>query len=100
MSSIEYGVMGKRIIRPAHDTVFHELEGELVLLNLASEQYYTLNDTGTRMWHVLTQADSVEAACETLLDEFDVEADHLCQDLEMLIARLLQANLITVEHGD
>ena len=38
-------------VRAAPDTLMQELEGESVLLSLASERYFGLDEVGTRIWH-------------------------------------------------
>jgi hypothetical protein len=35
---------------PSPEVLVQELEGEAVLLNLASERYFGLDDVGTRIW--------------------------------------------------
>lgn len=79
------------------DTVlFRELDGEGVILNLATECYLGLDDVGTRMWNVLTTQSSIEAAYEILLAEYSVTPDTLRADLERLVSQLLSNKLITL----
>ena len=51
------------------------LDRESVLLNLETEQYFGLDETGTRMWQLVTGSPSIEAAYQELLAEFDVEPE-------------------------
>ena len=51
----------QRITVPEH-VLMRELEGESVLLNLDSERYFGLDETGTRMWSVLSTCKSIEPA--------------------------------------
>lgn len=69
-------------------------DGESVLLHLETELYFSLNQVGTRMWSVLTQADSIDHAFATLHNEFDVEPEVLRQDLDALIAQLTAHRLL------
>lgn len=73
-----------------------ELEGESVLLNLNSESYFGLDGMGTRMWAALTASASIEAAYETLCDEYEVEPEHLRADLRTFIEKLVEAGLVEV----
>ena len=82
-----------RLIAPEH-VMFRELDGESVLLNLQNEMYYGLDETGTRMWQLLTSADSVQAAIDILLEEFDVSPEILEQDLVQLITELKSHGLL------
>jgi len=74
-------------------------DDESVFLNLATEQYYGLDSTGTAMWAALTETGSVEAALARLLEEFDVGREVLSRDLDALVERLVGRGLIVVEHG-
>ena len=73
-----------------------QVGGEAVLLNLVTERYFGLDDTGTRMWVALTTSDSVQAACELLLDEYNVDRDQLWHDLLDLVEKLRSRGLIEV----
>ena len=78
------------------DTLINVIEDESVLLNLKSESYFGLDQIGTRMWNLLTSSDSIQAAYEALLDEYDVAADTLRQDMRDLIERLIANGLVEV----
>ena len=83
----------ERLAAPEH-VMFRELDGEAVLLNLQNEMYYGLDETGTRMWQLLTSADSEQAAMDILLEEFDVSPEILEQDLVHLISELKSHGLL------
>jgi hypothetical protein len=81
----------------APDVLFRLVGEEAVLLNLKTELYLGLDTVGTRMWGVLIEAPSVEAAYDTLLREYDVEPTLLRQDLDEFLDKLLEQKLIQVE---
>jgi Coenzyme PQQ synthesis protein D (PqqD) len=78
------------------DVVFQTVGDEAVLLNMKTSLYLGLNAMGTRMWIVLTEADSIEVAYESLLAEFDVSAEVLRKDLEDFLAKLNEFDLINI----
>src|SRR5262245_27791293 len=78
------------------DTLINVIEGESVLLNLKSENYFGLDPVGTRMWTLLTASDSIQSAYEALLDEYDVGADKLRLDMQDLIEKLIANGLMEV----
>jgi hypothetical protein len=88
-----------RVEVPTHVMV-RSLEKESVLLNLETESYYGLDETGTRMWQVVTAAPSIEVAYGELLEEFDVEAELLRQNLSELLGRLVDIGLLRVHFAD
>jgi hypothetical protein len=85
----------EHLIAPAH-VMFRELDNEAVLLNLQNETYYGLDEVGTRMWMLLSNSDSVQAAMDTLLEEFDVTPEILEQDMARMINDLKSHGLLEV----
>jgi len=88
-----------RVEVPSHVMV-RLLEKESVFLNLETEDYYGLDETGTRMWQVVTAAPSIESAYVELLNEFDVEAELLRQNLSELLGRLVDIGLLRIHVAD
>jgi len=76
------------------------LEKEAVFLNLEAEIYYGLDETGTRMWQLLTAAPNIENAYEELLSEFDVAPELLRQNLMELVGQLVDKGLLRVHSVD
>ncbi|GAC1664456.1 MAG: hypothetical protein NVS9B4_19880 [Candidatus Acidiferrum sp.] len=70
------------------------LDRESVLLNLETERYFGLDETGTRMWQMVTSAPSIDAAYEQLLAEFDVEPELLRSNFTELLGRLADNGLL------
>jgi hypothetical protein len=87
--------LGDRVTVPAHVLV-RFLDKESVLLNIETERYFGLDETGTRMWQLVTAAPSVDAAYLQLLDEYDVEAELLRSNLTELLTRLVENGLLQV----
>jgi len=75
------------------------LEKESLFRNLETERHYGLDETGTRMWQVVTAVPSIENAAE-LLNEFDSGAELLRQNLSGLFSRLADTGLLRVHRAD
>ncbi len=88
-----------RAVTPAHVLV-RILDRESVLLNLETEQYFGLDETGTRMWQLVTASPNIEAACQELIAEFDVEPELLRSHLMELLTRLVESGLLQVTPAD
>jgi hypothetical protein len=76
------------------------LDKESVLLNLETERYFGLDETGTRMWQVVTTAPNIDAAYRALQDEFDVESELLRLHLTELLGRLVDNGLLQIQPAD
>jgi hypothetical protein len=81
------------------DVLISKLQEESVILNLDSERYYGLDDVGTRILSVLTTSESIEAAYQTLLKEYEVDSEVLRKDLATLVGNLVEQGLIQISHG-
>ena len=77
------------------DVLISNLQDEAVILNLDSERYFGLDSVGTRILTVLTTSESIEAAYQKLLREYDVDAEVLRDDLTTLVESLLEKGLLT-----
>lgn len=88
-----------RVETPAHVLV-RFLDKESVLLNLETERYFGLDETGTRMWQLVTTSPSINAAYRELQSEFDVESDVLRLHLTDLLGRLVDNGLLQVQPAD
>ena len=82
------------------DVLVRFLDRECVLLNLDTERYFGLDETGTRMWQLVTSAPSIDAAFQELLAEFDVEPELLRANLTELLSRLVENGLLEVIPAD
>ena len=82
-------------IHISQDVLSHEVAGETVLLDLASESYFGLDEVGTRVWQMLKDGMDRETILDTLLTDYDVERGQLEADLAELLDQLEAAGLIT-----
>jgi Coenzyme PQQ synthesis protein D (PqqD) len=69
-------------------------------LNLETEKYFGLDQTGTRMWQLLTGAPSIDGAFHELLDEYDVAPELLRSNLTELLSRLVDNGLLQIVPTD
>ena len=72
------------------------LDSEAVLLNLETEKYFGLDQTGTRMWQLLTSTPAIDIAFQRLLEEYDVAPELLRSNLLELLSRLVENGLLQV----
>ncbi len=84
----------QRAVRVPKDTLLRELDGETVLLNLATGNYYSLDPVGTDLWKALTTSADIAAAIAALLEEYDVAEDELARDVETLLGDLEREGLV------
>lgn len=88
-----------RAAAPSHVLV-RLLDQESVLLNLETEQYFGLDETGTRMWQLVTTSPNIDAAYEALLAEYEVQPEMLRENLTELLGHLIDHGLLQVLPAD
>ncbi|MFH2057846.1 MAG: PqqD family protein [Pseudomonadota bacterium] len=76
------------------EVTWRDIKGELVVLELASGEYYSFNEIGRLSWISLTQGKSVKVIIDEIVNEYDVTHDQAKEDLDGFITGLLENNLI------
>jgi len=80
------------------ETVFaQEVDGEMVLLDMESENYFGLDEVGTAIWQAMQEKETLKEVFEVLLDQYEVEADMLENDLSEFVNKLVESGLVKVE---
>jgi hypothetical protein len=65
-----------------------------VLLNLQTKRYFSLNETGTRIWEMVQQTADEEAIVAALLREYEVEEQMARAEVRRILDELIEAQLI------
>ena len=81
------------------EVISQEVSGETVLLDLESENYFGLDEVGTRIWQLIKESGDLQAIYNTLLDEYEVEEQRLQTDLEALLGEIAGLGLITLKEA-
>jgi len=87
-------ISDSQVYRIPKDVLFQEVGGETVLLDLASEGYFGLDDVGTRLWSLLAEGKTVASMVDSLHEDYEVEKSVLENDVRSLLEKLLSAGLI------
>ena len=90
------GIEKDQVISVSSEVLFQEISGEIVLLDLASESYFGLDEIGARIWGLLGEDKNQGQILDVLLQEYEVDKKTLEGDLAELMGELLEAGLIGV----
>lgn len=74
--------------------VFQYIEDEALLLNMQTNQLYELNSTAIRFWELLSIGTNLLHIQEQLLEEFDVNATQLAEEITAILVFMQQENLV------
>lgn len=76
------------------EVVAANLGDGLALLNLRTNEYFSLNEVGAFVWNVLQSPQPRGEIIRAVTDKFEVEADVCAGDLDLLLEDLRRASLI------
>jgi hypothetical protein len=80
--------------RRSERTLAQELNGELVLVQVDTGQYYTLNDVGSRVWELCDGSLTVAQVISQVCDEFDAPPAQVQADVLDLVDTLSSEKLL------
>jgi len=76
--------------------MFNRVGEEIVLLDLDSGTYFGLDSVGSRIWELVTGNATIGGAIDSMLAEYEVEAEVLERDVLALMNELEEKKLISV----
>lgn len=84
-------------VTAAADVLFRKFGEEAVLLHLKTERYFSLNDSALLMWELLIEGHSASEVAARVAAVYDVTPETVAEDLQALLARLRELELIEVD---
>jgi hypothetical protein len=87
----------KRLVRPSPDALYRDLNGEGILLQLETGQYFGLDAVAHRMWQLLVELGDLDRVQEVLAAEYNVDPATLAADLDRFTTQLTEKKLIEIE---
>jgi len=86
----------KARVRLAKDVLIQKVGDDAILLNLNTENYFALDEVGTRMIATLQESDSVTQAVRKLVGIYEVDESKLTSDAVRLVEECEQHGLLQV----
>ena len=84
--------------RLAEHLALTEVDSEMVLLDLDSGSYYGLNHVGAALLKGIQANESLEQSTRRIATLYGRDPAEVRQDLEQLLAQLIEQKLLSVEH--
>ena len=92
--------MNNQRFRVNTPTVTHEtIDGEAVIINLDTGNYYSLVEAGSFIWSLVDKGASASEVQNRILQTYDGEAQDVDRGVRELLAQLQQENLIVPVEG-
>jgi hypothetical protein len=74
--------------------IVQQVEGDSVLLDIDSGEYFTLNEVGGRVWELCDGRATVDAIVQTICGEYDADPGAVAADVQALFEALAGAGLV------
>jgi Asp/Glu/hydantoin racemase len=84
-----------REIEVAADVVFADLPDGGVVVHTGTKRYYSLNQTGARIWALLEGTGDLAAAASSIASEYGIPVEDAAHAVGQLTEGLLAAGLVT-----
>ncbi|MBN2303394.1 MAG: PqqD family protein [Anaerolineae bacterium] len=84
-------------LAPNPDVIEQDMDGQLVLFHLQTNQLYQLNTTAARFWELIQAGHNLAEIKTQLLTEFDVSPEQLDDELRTMTEMLQEQKLVTVD---
>ncbi len=87
------GSEGRWRIRPPDQIAWREVGEEVVILDLRTSTYWTLNGSATLLWAALVEGATASGLAERLVDEFGVDSATAERDVDAFLASCQEQDL-------
>ena len=86
--------MHSSIAVPGKDIVFTDFDGEGMIVDLNTKQYFKLNETAALIWRNLENAKPIDEIVEDLQSRYEVTREQATSSIKKLLDRLAANNLV------
>jgi len=73
------------------------IDGETVMMSIATGQYYGLDTIASDIWNMLEKPTKVQTICQQLLEDYDVDSQQCHKDVLAFLNSLKDNNIIEVQ---
>ena len=81
-------------LTPSADVTWRDVDGELVVLNLTTGEYYTFNDVGRTVWGTIAAGENLTEVARRVANEHSLEVDAVVCDIKSFINGLVEQRLV------
>lgn len=84
----------KPYIIPEERITWRMMDQEAVILNIEKDVYYSLNETGARVWVLLNEGLDTEAINDAVAREYGIVKSRAAKDVKGIIGMLIEEGLL------
>jgi hypothetical protein len=79
------------------EVVAADMDGETVMLSIASGKYYGIDAVGSRIWELLSEPKTMSELVQSLREEYDVEPEQCRADVVDFLHYLCGEGLVKLD---
>lgn len=87
----------EKLLLNVDNVVWREVGDELVVLELTTSTYLTLNGTAKLIWEKLATGSTIDALTQALVNNYQISTDKARSDTESFVAALFDRELLVHE---
>ncbi|HRY28452.1 MAG TPA: PqqD family protein [Elusimicrobiota bacterium] len=87
--------IGQAVGRHAKHVAWRKVDDEVVILDLETSVYYSLNETGSKIWELIGKGLSEEAIAEEVAEDYGQKVATVKKDVSAIIKKMKKENLVT-----
>lgn len=77
--------------------LFNDFDDGLMMMDIDSGNYFDIDSVGGRIWSLIETPATLDTICESLVAEYDVEADVCRSETIGFIGELVEKGLVTLQ---
>lgn len=77
-----------------HDLSWRETESEVIVLDVRTSRYFSVNRSGMVLWRLLANGATVEELKQALVEAFDISASHADTDVKSFLGYCRERDLL------
>lgn len=84
------------VISRSEDYLSNEIDGEIVMMNIETGAYVSLNPTGKSIWDLLNEPTSIDVIINSLIEEYNISKEACENDIKPFIQKLIDQKIINI----
>ncbi len=89
-----------KIVLNTHKIAAELMENEVVVINLATSIYYSIDSSGAHIWPLIEQGGSPQDITKALIASYTVDEQVAVKDTNEFLQKLCKEEIITIEETD
>jgi hypothetical protein len=84
------------VLQRKTDSLFNQIDGEVVMLSIENSEYYGMDKVGSRIWELLEQPLSFKDLVSKLINEYEVSKEQCSDETLVFLNKLIDKKLLII----